>query len=169
VDAAAAAGRATVLDTRKTLPGFRALSKYAVRVGGGSNHRMGLYDMVLLKDNHIDLCGSISEAVRRVRARWGERFRVEVECRNREEVAEAVAAGVDVIMLDNMDRETVQDLAGGDRGGAKLEASGNVDLAGIGRLSATGVDFISVGSITHSVPAFDFSLRHEVDGGAGAA
>jgi nicotinate-nucleotide pyrophosphorylase (carboxylating) len=169
VDAAADAGRTTVLDTRKTLPGYRQLSKYAVRVGGGTNHRMGLFDMVMLKDNHIDLCGSITEAVSRVRHRWGNQFRLEVECRTVADVNEAVAAGADVVMLDNMDQSTIRSIVNTPHGAVKLEASGNVDLDSIGAISSTGVDLISIGRITHSVPAFDFSLRYETDGKAVAA
>lgn len=160
VDEAQAAGSAAVLDTRKTLPGYRELSKYAVAVGGGTNHRMGLYDMVLLKDNHIDLCGSIAEAVRRVRDRWKDRFRIEVECRSAADVDEAVTAGVDVVMLDNMDSGTIRTIVGARHGEVMFEASGNVSLATIGALSAAGVDAISVGSITHSAPAFDFSFTY---------
>ena len=169
VEAARAGGRAAVLDTRKTLPGYRQLSKYAVRVGGGINHRMGLHDMVMLKDNHIDLCGSITEAVRRVRERWGDRFRIEVECRSPDDVDEAVAAGADVVMLDNMDGETIASVVEAPHGAVKLEVSGNVNLETIGALSAAGVDLISVGKITHSAPAFDFSLKYEagVSGRAG--
>lgn len=163
VEAAAASGRAAVLDTRKTLPGYRQLSKYAVRVGGGTNHRMGLYDMVMLKDNHVDLCGSITEAVSRVRHRWGDQFRLEVECRTPADVNEAVAAGADVVMLDNMDHSTIQSVVNTPHGAVKLEASGNVELGSIGGLSSTGVDLISVGKITHSAPAFDFSLRYAAD------
>lgn len=160
VEAARAGGRAAVLDTRKTLPGYRQLSKYAVRVGGGVNHRMGLYDMVMLKDNHIDLCGSISKAVHRVRERWGDRFRIEVECRTPADVNEAVAAGADVVMLDNMDGEAIASVVEAPHGSVKLEVSGNVDIETIGALSAAGVDLISVGKITHSAPAFDFSLKY---------
>ncbi len=169
VQAALAGGRAAVLDTRKTIPGYRELSKYAVKVGGGMNHRMGLYDMAMLKDNHIDLCGSITEAVHRVRARWGDQFRIEVECRTSADVNEAVAAGADVVMLDNMDGETIVSIVKTPHGSVKLEVSGNVNLENIGRLSATGVDLISVGKITHSAPAFDFSLKYEagVSGEAG--
>lgn len=160
VEAARAGGQAAVLDTRKTLPGYRQLSKYAVRIGGGVNHRMGLYDMVMLKDNHIDLCGSITEAVHRVRKRWGDRFQIEVECRTSADVNEAVAAGADVVMLDNMERETIVSVVGMDHGSVKLEVSGNVSFETIGGISATGVDLISVGKITHSAPAFDFSLKY---------
>ncbi len=170
-EAAAAAGNAVVLDTRKTIPGFRALSKYAVRTGGARNHRTGLYDMVLLKDNHIDFAGSITEAVKRVRSRWSDEFRIEVECRTLADVEEALESGVDVVMLDNMDVSLVEravalrnsaeavgaDHAGG--GAVDFEASGNMNLETVGTMSTAGVDFISVGSLTHSVRSFDFSLR----------
>jgi len=157
---AAGCGRATVLDTRKTLPGYRALSKYAVRVGGGANHRMGLFDMVMLKDNHIDLAGSITDAIRRVREKWGDRFKVEVECRTRDEMKEAIEAGADVVMLDNMDVASVSALCGEPHEGTKIEVSGNVSIDTLEALAVTGVDYISVGALTHSVRAFDFSLRH---------
>lgn len=162
VDAARSGGDAVVLDTRKTLPGYRVLSKYAVRIGGAQNHRMGLHDMVMLKDNHIDLCGSITEAVRRVRDKWGPRFRIEVECRTPSDVAEAIAAGADVVMLDNMDLDTITQIARTHGDEVDLEVSGNVDLDFIGKISGTGVDYISVGRITHSVMAFDFSLKEHV-------
>jgi nicotinate-nucleotide pyrophosphorylase (carboxylating) len=152
-DLASSSGRAAILDTRKTLPGWRALAKYAARVGGARNHRMGLYDMVLVKDNHIDAAGSVAEAVSRVRARWGTRFTIEVEARTLEEVKAAVAAGADVVMLDNMDVPLLRE--------AVAEASGNMDRERIPAVSATGVDFISVGGLTHSVKAFDFSLKVE--------
>ena len=156
---ARAAGNAVILDTRKTLPGWRALSKYAVTVGGGRNHRQGLYDMVLIKDNHVDSAGSIAEAVRRVRARWGTRFAVEVECRSAAEVNDALAAGVDMIMLDNMDAEEIGREVQRIAGRAKVEASGTMTPERIPAVSAAGVDFISVGAITHSVRSFDFSLK----------
>jgi len=160
VHAARAAGTAAILDTRKTLPGYRALSKYAVSVGGGRNHRMGLHDMVLIKDNHIDSAGSVAAAVRAARERWGKRFTIEVECRTEAEVSEALAtSAVDIILLDNMDpprmRSAVQSIAGR----ARVEASGNVTQSTVAAISATGVDFISVGALTHSVKAFDFSLK----------
>jgi nicotinate-nucleotide pyrophosphorylase (carboxylating) len=159
VESARAAGHAVILDTRKTLPGWRALSKYAVAVGGGSNHRQALYDMVLIKDNHVDSAGSVDEAVRLVRQKWGKRFRIEVECRTTAEVTEALAAGVDMIMLDNMDAEAmgreVQRIAGR----VKVEASGTITLNRVPAVSAAGVDFISVGAMTHSVKSFDFSLK----------
>ncbi len=154
-----ASGKAVVLDTRKTLPGWRALSKYAVTVGGGRNHRQGLYDMILIKDNHVDSAGSIAEAVGRVRARWGNRFTIEVECRNGAEVADALAAGADIIMLDNMEAPAIGEEVRRIGGRARVEASGNMTPARIPAVSAAGVDFISVGSITHSVRSFDFSLK----------
>jgi len=158
VEEAARGGRASILDTRKTLPGYRTLSKYAVRVGGGTNHRIGLYDMVMLKDNHIDRAGSITRAVAAVRERWGERYRIEVECRTLDDVAEARSLDVDVIMLDNMSMDETRravELCGGR---PELEASGNMNLSRIREVSATGVDFISVGMLTHSVTGLDFSL-----------
>jgi len=163
-EAAAAGGRAIILDTRKTLPGYRNLSKYAVRTGGASNHRNGLYDMVLIKDNHIDFAGSITRAVERVRSKWGNEFRIEVECRTLDDVREALACGVEVIMLDNMDAQLVRDAVALKSGTAavEFEASGNVTLERAGVLSGTGVDFISVGSLTHSVKGFDFSLKTDV-------
>jgi nicotinate-nucleotide pyrophosphorylase (carboxylating) len=160
-DLAAASGRATILDTRKTLPGWRSLAKYAARVGGARNHRMGLYDMVLVKDNHADAAGSVTEAVRRVRAHWGKRFTVEVEVRTLAEVREAVAAGADIVMLDNMDDAAMREAVDLVAGKALVEASGNMGRDRIPGASAAGVDFISVGALTHSVKAFDFSLKIE--------
>jgi nicotinate-nucleotide pyrophosphorylase (carboxylating) len=171
VEKSAASGRAVILDTRKTLPGWRALSKYAVSAGGGRNHRQGLYDMVLIKDNHVDSAGSVTEAVRRVRSRWGSRFRVEVECRSPAEVDEALAAGVDMIMLDNMDLEEMAREVAKVGGRLPVEASGNMSAERIPAVSAAGVDFISVGALTHSVRSFDFSLtmdRAEAASGGGA-
>jgi nicotinate-nucleotide pyrophosphorylase (carboxylating) len=159
----AAGGRVTILDTRKTLPGFRDLSKYAVRVGGARNHRSGLHDMVLIKDNHIDMAGSIELAVARVRHRWGRRFRVEVECRSEEEVRQAVDAGADIVMLDNMAREEMERSLRLRRGAVQFEISGNMTLERVRDLSGLGADSISVGSLTHSVRRFDFSLV--TDGG----
>ena len=159
VAAAAASGHALILDTRKTLPGWRRLSKYAVKCGGGSNHRMGLYDMVMLKDNHIDAAGGIAAAVAATVNRWGKRFAIEVETRNLDEVRQAADAQADWIMLDNMDNETMRQAVAIVNGRAKIEASGNMSLERIAGVSATGVDYISIGSLTHSVAAFDFSLR----------
>jgi nicotinate-nucleotide pyrophosphorylase (carboxylating) len=158
-DLAASTGKAVILDTRKTLPGWRALAKYAARVGGARNHRMGLYDMVLVKDNHVDAAGSVAAAVARVRARWGTRFPVEVEARTLAEVREAVDAGADTVMLDNMDEPLMREAVALVAGRAKTEASGNMTRERIPGVSATGVDFISVGGLTHSVKAFDFSLK----------
>jgi nicotinate-nucleotide pyrophosphorylase (carboxylating) len=164
VAAARESGHAAILDTRKTLPGWRALSKYAVAVGGGRNHRMGLHDMVLIKDNHVDGAGSVQEAVRRVRERWGARFRIEVECRNAAEVEAALAAGVDLIMLDNMTPEEMRRQVRAVAGRAQVEASGNMTRETIPAASAAGVDLISVGALTHSVRAFDFSLKIDQKG-----
>jgi len=159
VELARQSGHAVILDTRKTLPGWRALSKYAVTVGGGKNHRMGLFDMVLIKDNHVDTAGSVTEAVARVRARWGDRFPIEVECRSTAEVEEALAAGVKMILLDNMPPSRMREEVTRVAGQATVEASGNMSRQTIPAASAAGVDFISVGSLTHSVRSFDFSLK----------
>jgi len=150
--------RAVILDTRKTTPGWRSLEKYAVRCGGGRNHRLGLYDMVLIKDNHIAACGSLGEAVRRVRAA-GVKVPIEVEVKDLDELAEALSLEVDRILLDNMDLEELREavrLAGGK---VPLEASGGVTLENVAEVAACGVDFISVGAITHSAPALDLSLE----------
>ena len=152
-------GRATILDTRKTLPGLRQLQKYAVRCGGGENHRMGLYDMVMIKDNHIDATGGIGKAVKKVRDKWGSKFKIEVETRDLEEVRKAVNSGVDRIMLDNMNIETMREAVDFINGETETEASGNIILERISEVSRTGVDFISVGELTHTVKAFDFSLK----------
>lgn len=158
-DEAAKGGHAVILDTRKTLPGFRTLSKYATAVGGAKNHRMGLHDMVLLKDNHIDRAGSIATAVERARAKWGATYRIEVECRTLEEVREAKEQGVDMIMLDNMSTDAMREAVQLCAGEPMLEASGNMRLERIREVAATGVDAISVGGLTHSVRSFDFSLQ----------
>jgi nicotinate-nucleotide pyrophosphorylase (carboxylating) len=163
VDAARRHGKAQILDTRKTLPGYRALSKHAVKMGGGENHRMGLYDMVIIKDNHIDLAGSLTGAVDKVRGKWKDRFMIEVECRTMEDVKAALEAGADSIMLDNMAedkvREAVRMVRSRPGKSIKIEASGNMDMEKVKTMSAAGVDFISVGKITHSVRGFDFSLK----------
>lgn len=153
-----AAAPAIILDTRKTIPGLRELQKYAVSVGGGKNHRMGLYDMVLIKDNHIDSAGGIARAVELVRCKWGSRFPVEVETRNLIEVAEAIDCKVERIMLDNMDNTSMAKAVELIAGSAETEASGNVTLERIASIAATGVDYISVGGLTHSVEALDFTL-----------
>lgn len=152
--------RAVILDTRKTTPSWRALEKYAVRCGGGRNHRMGLYDMVLIKDNHIAASGSITEAVRRARAAPAPSpLKIEVEVRTLEELEEALALGVDRILLDNMDLATLKGAVALSRGRAKLEASGGITLENVEEVAATGVDYISVGALTHSAPALDLSLE----------
>ena len=164
--AASEAGGAAILDTRTTTPGMRALEKAAVAAGGGVNHRMGLHDAILIKENHVAIAGGLEEAVRRARdARPG--MPIEVEARNADEVAAALASGAERILLDNMGvgelRESVaaRDRAGGD---VKLEASGGVTLETVGAISATGVDFISVGALTHSAPTLDLSLLLEPEG-----
>lgn len=171
VEAAKLEGKAVILDTRKTLPGYRALSKYAVRCGGGSNHRQGLYDMVLIKDNHIDYAGSITKAVKAIRRKLHEEYSIEVECRTIEEVKEALACNVDIVMLDNMDEEQVKEAVMVRNGPGfghhefvdiALEASGNMDIERVGIMSRAGVNYISVGSLTHSVKGIDFSLKTEI-------
>lgn len=151
-----------LLDTRKTLPGYRALDKYSVAVGGGANHRKGLYDMVLIKDNHADACGSIRAAVDRVAARYAGRYRVEAEVRTLEELETILDAKVDIVLLDNMDDATLERAVALARSRApriELEASGNMDLARVARIRDLGLDFISVGALTHSVRALDISLE----------
>ena len=154
-----AAETAAVLDTRKTLPAYRKLAKYAVSIGGGKNHRMGLYDMVMIKDNHIDAAGSITEAVARIRKAYGDRYKIEVECRTLEDVKEAVSLQVDIVMLDNMDIQDSEEALKLRKGDVLFEVSGNIDRKKAAVLASTGVDFISVGALTHSVRAFDFSLK----------
>ena len=148
---------ARILDTRKTAPGLRAIDKLAVRRGGGHNHRFGLYDMILIKDNHIDHAGSIARAVELARAA-GEQLEIEVETRTLENVKDAIALGVSRILLDNMSVEMMREAVEETRGRAILEASGNVTLASVRQIAETGVDFISVGELTHSARVFDFSL-----------
>ncbi|HOI47827.1 MAG TPA: carboxylating nicotinate-nucleotide diphosphorylase [Prolixibacteraceae bacterium] len=148
-----------ILDTRKTLPGFRLLDKYAVRTGGATNHRTGLYDMVMIKDNHIAVAGGIPKAVEAIRARVSPSIQVEVETTTLEQVKQALAAGADVIMLDNMDNVTMQEAVKLIGGKAKTEASGNMTLERLREVAATGVDYISIGALTHSVQALDISQR----------
>jgi len=150
--------RAVILDTRKTAPGLRSLDKLAVRLGGGQNHRTGLFDMVLIKDNHIDFAGSITAAVERVRA-GGTMLAIEVETRTLENVREALRLGVERILLDNMSVEMMGEAVGLAQGRAKLEASGNVTLENVLEVARTGVDYISVGALTHSPRVFDVSLE----------
>ncbi|MDQ3667173.1 MAG: carboxylating nicotinate-nucleotide diphosphorylase [Acidobacteriota bacterium] len=149
---------ARILDTRKTAPGLRIIDKLAVRRGGGENHRLGLFDMVLIKDNHIDFAGSIAAAVKRVRAA-GTSLEIEVEARTVEHVKEALDLGVECILLDNMTLEVVREAVALNGGRAKLEASGNVTLENVRQIAETGVDLISVGSLTHSAKVFDVSLK----------
>lgn len=149
--------RARILDTRKTAPNLRAFDKLAVRLGGGENHRFGLYDMILIKDNHIDFAGSITEAVSRAR-QSNSSLMIEVEARNLEDMAEALASEVAWIMLDNMPLDEMQQAVLLNHGRAKLEASGNVSLNNVRQIAETGVDYISVGALTHSVQALDVSL-----------
>ena len=150
---------ATVTDTRKTLPGLRALQKYAVTCGGGKNHRFNLSDAAMLKDNHIDACGSITKAVETLRQKIGHTVKIEVETRNLEEVKEALSTGCEIIMLDNMDCETMKKAVEMTNGKALLEASGNITAETIAAVAETGVDIISIGALTHSVKAFDISLK----------
>lgn len=151
--------KASVADTRKTLPGLRSIQKYSVTVGGGRNHRYNLSDAVMLKDNHIDACGSITKAVEKVREKLGHMVKIEVETRNLSEVEEALSTGVEVIMLDNMDCETMKKAVEMTDGKALLEASGNITDETISAVAKTGVDIISIGALTHSVKAFDISMK----------
>jgi nicotinate-nucleotide pyrophosphorylase (carboxylating) len=162
VEAVAGTG-AAILDTRKTTPGLRELEKAAVLVGGGRNHRMGLYDAILIKENHIALAGSLAKAVHSARSKHPE-LAVEVECRNLDEVAYALGTGADILLLDNMDAETLRgavrlrDENAGTGKGPSLEASGGVSLETARGIAEAGVDLISVGAITHSAPTLDFSM-----------
>lgn len=158
--AAAVEGTKTrILDTRKTLPGFRLLDKYAVKAGGASNHRIGLYDMVMIKDNHIAIAGGIGNAVKTVRKAIDPEIKVEVETTCLDEVQQALDARADIIMLDNMDNQTMKAAVELIAGKAKTEASGNMNLKRLNEVAATGVDYISVGALTHSVIALDISQR----------
>lgn len=151
--------RARIVDTRKTLPGLRALQKYAVRVGGGSNHRFGLFDAVLIKDNHIALAGGVAGAVEMARVRAGHTQRIEVEVDSLEQLEEALAAGAELILLDNMNLDTLRRAVALTAGRALLEASGGITLDSVAAVAAAGVDLISVGALTHSVAALDLSLE----------
>lgn len=150
---------AQITDTRKTLPGMRALQKYAVVCGGGKNHRFNLSDGAMLKDNHIDAGGGITNAVAALRERLGHMVKIEVETRNLDEVREAVAAGADIIMLDNMSNDMMREAVEIIAGRAKTEASGGITLETIADAAKTGVDIISLGALTHSVQAFDISMK----------
>lgn len=157
-----AAGRATIIDTRKTVPGLRLLDKYAVAAGGARNHRVGLFDGVLLKENHLRAGGGIAEAVRHCRAGVPLLTKIEVEVTNLQELDEALAAGADVVLLDNMSPREMREAVARTAGRALLEASGNVTLDTVPEIAATGVDFISSGALTHSVKALDISLLVEL-------
>jgi nicotinate-nucleotide pyrophosphorylase (carboxylating) len=159
----ASGGRITILDTRKTTPTLRALEKYAVRVGGGTNHRAGLYDAFLIKDNHIRVAGGIGPAVRGARQSRPD-LPVEIEAQTLQQVDDALEAGVDVLLVDNLPLDAVAEAVARARGRAKVEISGGVTLDRVRALAATGADFVSVGALTHSAPAADISLEIEVDG-----
>jgi len=151
----------TLLDTRKTTPGLRVLEKAAVRAGGGSNHRCGLFDGVMIKDNHISAAGSIRSAVKAARRRAPPTVRIEVECANLAQVKKALAAGADIIMLDNMPPARIEKALDVIDGRAMTEASGNLTLENIRRVAETGVDFVSVGALTHSAPAADIAMEFD--------
>lgn len=160
----AAGGRITVLDTRKTTPTLRALEKYAVRAGGGTNHRDGLDDGILIKDNHIRLAGGVAQALRRMKAAHQE-MPIEIEAQSLDQVDEALLAGADIILLDNLSIAEVRDAVGRIAGRAKIELSGGVTLDRIPELATTGADYVSVGALTHSAVAADLSFELEPEGG----
>jgi nicotinate-nucleotide pyrophosphorylase (carboxylating) len=153
--------QARVVDTRKTTPGLRILEKYAVRVGGGTNHRTGLYDGILIKENHITAAGGVTEAVRRAQSYIPHTMKVEVETETLDQVAEALAAGAEIIMLDNMSHDEMRAAVNLIDGRALIEASGGVSLESIRGIAETGVDIISVGALTHSARAMDISMLME--------
>lgn len=163
---AVAGTRARIVDTRKTVPGLRRLDKYAVRVGGGENHRAGLDGGILIKENHIAAAGGIAEAVARARRGAPFTLRIEVETQTLADVDAAIAAGADIIMLDNMPPETMVTAVARIGGRALVEASGNVRLATVRAIAETGVDLVSVGALTHSVQAADLSMLVELRGAA---
>jgi len=166
VDAlSAAGGRTRLLDTRKTTPGWRRLEKEAVRAGGGMNHRFSLGDGILVKDNHVAACGGVGEAVRRARTRGNAMLRVEVEVVDLAGLAEAISAGADIVLLDNMDDPSMAEAVRRSAGRVLLEASGNMTLERLPLVAATGVDFVSMGAITHSAKAADISFEVEPAGG----
>lgn len=160
--AAAAPYGAAVMDTRKTTPGLRVLEKYAVRAGGGRNHRFGLYDGVIVKDNHIVAVGGVAEAVKRARENLDEGMNIEVEVQRLEDLEEAIRSGADVVMLDNMSVEEVEEAVRHVRGRVKLEVSGGINLENVALYAAAGVDYISVGALTHSAHALDIALEMEL-------
>ena len=151
--------KAIILDTRKTAPGLRRLDKYAVRKGGGQNHRVGLFDMLLIKDNHILGAGGITTAVKRAREMYGEKYPIEVEVKNLSELDEVLKLPVDRIMLDNMELDTMRNAVQMVHGRVPVEASGNVSLSNVRQIAETGVDFISAGMLTHSAPVLDISMK----------
>lgn len=151
--------KASIADTRKTLPGLRPLQKYAVTVGGGRNHRYNLSDAAMLKDNHVDAGGGIANAVKKLKTKLGHMTKVELEVRNLDELRQALDAGVDVIMLDNMSCEMMREAVEMTGGRALLEASGGITDETLRAIAETGVDIISMGAITHSVKAFDISMK----------
>ena len=163
---AVAGTHCTIIDTRKTLPGLRLLDKYAVVQGGGRNHRLGLDDGVLIKDNHIAVCGGVDAAVRRARSQASTWLRIEVECTTMAEVQEALDAQADIILLDNMTTTQMTEAVQLIEGRALVEASGNISLARVREVAETGVDFISVGVLTHSTPAADLSMSVTCEPGA---
>ena len=155
-----------LLDTRKTAPGLRVLDKLAVKHGGGTNHRMGLYDMAMIKDNHIKMAGGIAKAVEQVRARIAEGIKIEVETTTLDEVHQAIEAGADIIMLDNMDNNTMTEAVSiikAANKGIKTEASGNMNIPRLKEVAATGVDYISVGALTHTVKGMDISMNITIE------
>ncbi len=155
-----------LLDTRKTAPGLRVLDKLAVKHGGGTNHRMGLYDMAMIKDNHIKMAGGIAKAVEQVRARIAEGIKIEVETTTLDEVNQAIEAGADIIMLDNMDTQTMTEavkIINAAGKGIKTEASGNMSIPRLKEVASTGVDYISVGALTHTVKGMDISMNIQVE------
>ncbi|PLX95088.1 MAG: nicotinate-nucleotide diphosphorylase (carboxylating) [Desulfuromonas sp.] len=156
--AAVSGTQAMIVDTRKTIPGLRLLDKYSVRMGGGSNHRHSLYDGVLIKENHVAAAGGISAAIQRARTQIPHTLKIEIETRNLDEVREAMAAGADIIMLDNMDLETMCRAVEVVAGKALTEASGGVNLETVTAIAETGVNLISIGALTHSVKAADISM-----------
>jgi nicotinate-nucleotide pyrophosphorylase (carboxylating) len=156
---AVAGTRCRVLDTRKTTPGWRALEKHAVRCGGGTNHRMGLYDAAMLKDTHLAAAGSLTAAVARIRARWGDGVPLVVECGDLAQLEEALAAAVPHVLLDNMTVARLRESVALAAGRAVLEASGGVTLESVRAIAETGVDYVSVGGLTHSARALDLSLK----------
>lgn len=161
-----AGSQTELLDTRKTAPGLRVLDKLAVKHGGGTNHRMGLYDMAMIKDNHIKMAGGITKAVEQVRSRIAEGVKIEVEATNLDEVKEAIAAGADIIMFDNMTNEAMteaSEVVKAAAKGIKTEASGNMSIPRLKEVAATGVDYISVGALTHTVKAMDISMNIQVE------